>query len=126
MSLSEHEQRALREIERSLLAEDPSFGRSVSMNAPSSVSLPSLRGVAIIAVGLSVMVGGVALSQNSLWFVLMGIAGFLIMLAGGVWMLHHGKAPSRASKKPGRSVQVKQSSGFGDKLDENFRRRFER
>ena len=65
MSLSEQEQRALREIEKSLLAEDPKFGASVSSDSSfvGSGGAITLRGIALVVVGLVMLVGGVALAQ---------------------------------------------------------------
>ena len=70
MSLSEQEQRTLREIEESLLADDPKFGASVSEPASfgGSGGAVTLRGVALVVVGLCMLIGGVALAQQSLWF----------------------------------------------------------
>ncbi|WP_301187292.1 DUF3040 domain-containing protein [Corynebacterium stationis] len=130
MSLSEQEQRALREIEKSLLAEDPNFGASVSSASSfgGSGGAVTLRGVALVVVGLVMLVGGVALAQTSLWFVLLSIAGFLVMFGAGVWMLRgsgDGSARSSGKKsKSGGAGSVK-DSGAASKLEENFRRRFE-
>ena len=106
MSLSEQEQRALREIEKSLLAEDPNFGASVSSASSfdGSGGAVTLRGVALVVVGLVMLVGGVALAQTSLWFVLLSIAGFLVMFGAGVWMLRgSGDGFARSSGKKSKS-----------------------
>lgn len=132
MSLSEQEQRALREIEQSLLAEDPKFGASVSSDASfvGSGGALTLRGIALVVVGLVMMVGGVALAQSSLWFVLLSIAGFLVMFGAGVWMLRGdgsgslGSSKGKKKSKSGRSG-ADNSNGKTSKLEENFRRRFE-
>lgn len=62
MSLSEHEQQALREIERSLLQDDPKFGSSVAEDSGfgGNGGAITLRGIALIVVGLLLLVGGVA------------------------------------------------------------------
>ncbi|AKE41570.1 hypothetical membrane protein [Corynebacterium kutscheri] len=124
MALSEQEQRALREIERSLMAEDPKFGTSVSGGGAGTTGTLTLRGIAVIVIGLLLLVGGVALSQQSLWFVSLSIIGFLVMLGGAVWML---RSQSSFDKEISRSVKKskKGSSGFGGKMEESFRRRFE-
>ncbi|APT82293.1 DUF3040 domain-containing protein [Corynebacterium ammoniagenes] len=132
MSLSEQEQRALREIEKSLLAEDPNFGASVSSDSSfgGSGGAITLRGMALVVVGLVMLVGGVALAQTSLWFVLLSIAGFLVMFGSGIWMLWGSRTGSAgASKKKRKSKSGKansaDSNGAASKLEENFRRRFE-
>lgn len=131
MSLSEQEQRTLREIEESLLADDPKFGASVSESTSigGSGGAVTLRGIALIVVGLCMLVGGVALAQQSLWFIALSIAGFLVMFASGVWMLRGDQSAGSGKKKStnGRSKKAASSrnSGVGSKLEENFRRRFE-
>ena len=130
MSLSEQEQRALREIEKSLLAEDPNFGASVSSASSfgGSGGAVTLRGVALVVVGLVMLVGGVALAQTSLWFVLLSIAGFLDMFGAGVWMLRgsgDGSARSSGKKSKSGGAGSAKDSGAASKLEENFRRRFE-
>ena len=65
MSLSEQEQRMLREIEQSL-AQDPAFSAVVAGHSPSPQSGLTLRGLAITVVGLVMLVGGVGLSQQYL------------------------------------------------------------
>ncbi|MER0105190.1 DUF3040 domain-containing protein [Corynebacterium sp. KPL2895] len=131
MSLSEQEQRTLREIEESLLADDPKFGASVSESTSigGSGGAFTLRGVALIVVGLCMLVGGVALAQQNLWFIALSIAGFLVMFASGVWMLR-GDQPASTGKKKSTNGRAKKaassrSDGVGSKLEENFRRRFE-
>ncbi|MBP3087968.1 DUF3040 domain-containing protein [Corynebacterium sp. sy017] len=128
MSLSEQEQQALREIERSLMAEDPKFSASVMSDNESHGSgmQLSLRGIAIVVVGLLMLVGGVALSPSSTWFVVLSIIGFLVMLAGGIWMLHGGgsAAISRGSMAS-KTAKPRSSSGLGQRMENNFHRRFE-
>lgn len=133
MSLSEQEQRALRELEQQLLAEDPKFGASVAQaSAGSSGGAVTLRGVALVVVGLVMLVGGVALAQNSLWFVVLSILGFLVMFGAGIWMLRGGGAPSSkpikgksGADRHGAGTARSGGSSMGNKLEENFRRRFE-
>ncbi|CAB0729601.1 hypothetical protein FRC0475_01617 [Corynebacterium diphtheriae] len=96
MALSDHELRALREIERSLLAEDPKFGASVNgVGANGGLGIGVLRSVSIMVLGLVMLVGGVALSQHTLWFIVLAIAGFIVMLAGGIWFVRGSKGGRR-------------------------------
>lgn len=130
MSLSEQEQRALREIERSLLAEDPKFGASVrDAGLVSSGGMVTLRGIAIIVIGLVMLIGGVALSQQTLLFVLLAIAGFIVMLGGAIWMLRASSGVKTSSfgttRSSGKSNRSSRSDGIGNRMEENFRRRFE-
>lgn len=125
MSLSEQEQRALREIEQSLLADDPKFGSSVAGGhgfGASGTPGITLRGVAIAVVGLVMLIGGVALAQQSLWFIALSVVGFLVMFGAGVWMLRGGGGSDirRVSKRRPNRGRAPASN-----LEENFRRRFE-
>lgn len=130
MALSEHEQQMLKEIEQSLLSEDPKFGSVVAEgDFGGSKGAFTLRGIAIVVIGLVLLVTGVALSQMSLWMIVLSIFGFLVMVAGGMWMLRgggksdqnfsEGKHSSRGRK------QSQKSGGLGDRMEDNFRRRFE-
>lgn len=127
MSLSEQEQRALREIERSLLADDPKFGASVAAESTFSGGRGSvtLRGVAIAVVGLILLIAGVALAQVSFWFIALSIAGFLVMLGAGVWMLRTPNAGGPGEADGKRSGRQSRDGASPSKLEENFRRRFE-
>lgn len=73
MSLSEQEQRALREIEQALMADDPKFGKSVTGENTLAGGGLTLRGIALFVVGLVLLVAGVALSQQTLWLSLIHI-----------------------------------------------------
>ena len=127
MSLSEQEQRALREIERSLLADDPTFGASVAADSTFSGGRGSvtLRGVAIAVVGLILLIAGVALAQVSFWFIALSIAGFLVMLGAGVWMLRTPSSEGRGEAESKRGGRQSRDGAAPSKLEENFRRRFE-
>ncbi|MEJ4113320.1 DUF3040 domain-containing protein [Corynebacterium kroppenstedtii] len=131
VALSEQEQRTLDEIENALYQEDPDFGKNVGSIQGGGVAV---KVVALLILGLALLVGGMALSQISLWFVAMSVAGFLVMFGAGVICLRgrHVISIARANGVSGRgtksawsghySSQVKQSGG----MEENFRRRFER
>ena len=83
MPLSEHEQRLLDQIERALYAEDPKF---VSTVRGGRLRRPTrrrrLQGVAVFALGLVLLVVGVAV--RALWiadsFPVLSVIGFLVML----------------------------------------------
>ncbi|MBC3177934.1 DUF3040 domain-containing protein [Corynebacterium lujinxingii] len=127
MALSEQEMRALREIEQSLLADDPKFGASVAPASGGGATQPTgrltMRSFALIVLGLVLLLGGVALASMSLWTVLLSIVGFGVMLYGGIMAL-------RTPAKPGGAMQNAQSrartrSPRSMSMEENFRRRFE-
>ena len=117
----------LREIEQSLLADDPKFGASVAGDhGIGGTPGITLRGIALVVVGLVMLVGGVALAQQSLWFIALSVVGFLVMFGAGVWMLRGGGV-SGASRAPRQSTsdRPKDPSSRGNRMEENFRRRFE-
>ena len=149
MALSEQEQQALREIEESLLAEDPKFGSSVSEEDSSFTGFGegggiTLRGVALAVVGLVAVIGGAAAAQFSLWYIAISIVGFLIMFGAGVWMLRGGNksgsqlsaaslSNAASSSSASKSATLKNSTAsrnngkrtLGDKMEERFRSRFD-
>lgn len=128
MALSEQEQQALREIERSLMNDDPKFGAAVSGDGFGSGGAVTLRGIAVIVIGLVMLVGGVALSQMSLWFVTLSIAGFLVMLGGAIWMLRSTPAAGSRIQSPranSGNAKPKNGNGFANRMEDNFRKRFE-
>lgn len=144
MALSEQEQQALREIEESLLAEDPKFGSSVSEEDSSFTGFGegggfTLRGVALAVVGLLAVIGGAAAAQFSLWYIAISIIGFLIMFGAGVWMLRGGNSSGSqlsaaslsnavSSSKTSKNASASRNGGkrtLGDKMEERFRSRFD-
>ena len=128
MALSEQEQQMLREIEESLLAEDPKFG-STATSRTSFDAMPAdgkltMRSLAIIVLGLVLLVGGMALAAQSVWFVTISIIGFAVMFFGGLWALRTPNTPSAGGARLNAGEESK-SSGMSARMEENFRRRFE-
>lgn len=136
MGLSEQEKRMLAEIESALYAEDPKFGSTMSGKSMGLDNEGGARGftprvIAVLAVGLLLLVGGMAASQVSLWFLGISIVGFLAMFGAGVWALT-GTSDGSASLSFGGSgkrggVKKKQRGGPGapGSMEERFRSRFE-
>lgn len=136
MALSEQEQRALREIEQSLMAEDPRFGEAVGVDQSdfsggASTGAFSLRGVALGLFGLLLLLGGVVLSEQSMWFIALSVVGFLVMFGAGIWMLRGGgktKTGVKQAESSGRSARPSGAAspgGLSQRMEENFRKRFE-
>ena len=140
MALSEQEKRMLEEIERALIAEDPRLARRASERSGSNNGAGlGLRSVALMMLGLVMLIGGIALAQNSLWFVALSVLGFLVMFFGGLLMFKpelscasgggKGKSASvksKLSKELDSRVEKKRGDGgFGDRLEDSFKRRFE-
>ncbi len=89
MPLSDNEQRLLEQMERALSAEDPKFAsamRGASKRAGSYTRLAI--GVAAILIGLVVLLLGVANGQ-----VVVGVLGFLAMLAGTAYAVASRRRP---------------------------------
>ncbi len=127
MALSEQEMRALREIEQSLLAEDPKFGSSVAQEAgygPSqSTGKLTMRSVALIVLGLVLLLAGVALATWSIWTILISVAGFAVMMAGGIMALRTPAGTSAPAARPAASNKARSQRSVS--MEESFRRRFE-
>lgn len=117
----------LREIEQSLLAEDPKFGTSVAQESgfggqPNTGRL-TMRSVALMVLGLVLLIGGVALASMSMWAIILSIIGFGVMFAGGIMAL---RAPAGGSVSPQAArANQKPRSQRTVTMEENFKRRFE-
>jgi hypothetical protein len=124
MPLSEHEQRLLEQIERALYAEDPKFASTVRggrMRRPTKRR--RVQGVALFAIGLVLLVVGVALP--ALWlgsFPVLSVVGFLVMLGGAVLAVTSVGAGSQAA--PAKDAEPDKNR-FTGRMEERFRRRFE-
>jgi uncharacterized membrane protein YgcG len=129
--LSEHEQRLLDQIERQLYAEDPKFASTVrAHDVKSHLTRRVKRYSALVVVGLVGLVAG-AVIQN----IVVGVVGFLLMLAGGIVIarslqrLNGGETlPKIKERRPRRGGGGGRSGGGGslrERAEERFRRRFE-
>jgi Protein of unknown function (DUF3040) len=123
--LSEHEQRALEQIERALYAEDPKFAHSWRAKADvhSVRRARIVRGIAAVLVGLGLLLGGVVVQGgNTVLGVVLGVVGFLLML-GGAWLaLSTRQRPStQAAGTAARSRETKPS--LRERLEERFQNR---
>ncbi|MBO0867245.1 MAG: DUF3040 domain-containing protein [Micromonosporaceae bacterium] len=123
MPLSEHEQRLFEQIERSL-AEDPKFASAVRATDPRFHVRRRLilAGVFVVA-GLVLVIFAVSINQ-----VLLGVAGFLLMLGAAVFgltSLRRGRgAELRAvDGTASRSTAARRRSSFIDRLEERWRQR---
>lgn len=127
MSLSEQEQQMLREIERSLLEEDPRFASSVSRESgytdtPQGGQL-TMRSVALLVLGIVLLLGGVALASVTTWAVLISVVGFGVMMAGGVMALRAPARPVRSPRPAAAGQRARTARSIN--MEENFRRRFQ-
>ena len=129
MPLSEHEQRQLDQIERALYAEDPKFAQAVRARDP---RVHYKRRVVEAAIGFLLGVG-LLLAGVISKLTLIGVAGFVVMLACSMWALTsyrhmagitagRGLAKERRPAKPGKAGKAA-SPGVMERLEERWRRR---
>ena len=120
MALSEREQQVLRDLEKQLHADDPSLAGS--MRPAGGERRPSPRhigaGVALLLVGLSVVIGGVAVGHGIV-SILVGLGGFALAVWGVSLMLTtvEDGAGGGAASGSGRG-----SSSWGRFMDRNAER----
>ena len=126
MPLSEHEQRLLDQIERQLYAEDPKFASAVRSHDVKSHLLGRVKKFAVLLVlGLAALLGGVIVHS-----VVLGVAGFLVMLAAGLVIARSLQRLSRGDAPPPmpKTARPKKGAGKGslrERAEERFRRRFD-
>lgn len=83
MSLSENERRRLEKLEKELAATDPGLDRKLRSGAlVDRAGVYSVCGVLAVMVGLAVVVAGIITRLT-----IIGGIGFLLMLAGGYWLV---------------------------------------
>ena len=125
MPLSEHEQRLLEQIERALYAEDPKFASTVRggrMRRPTRRR--RAQGIALFVVGLALLVLGLVLYPQSVYFLFLSGGGFLAMLGGALLAVGSLKAGPASGPQP--TAEVEPDKGrFTGRMEERFRRRFE-
>src|SRR5580692_459222 len=131
--LSEHEQRQLDQIERALYAEDPKFAQAVRAKDP---RVHYKRRVVEAAIGFLLGVG-LLLAGVISKLTLIGVAGFVVMLACSMWALsswRHMSGGATAGRGPARERRERRArpaaggprTRFMERLEERWRRRQER
>lgn len=129
MPLSEHEQRQLEQIERALYADDPKFAQAVRAKDP---RVHYKRRIVEAAIGFLLGVG-VLLTGVVLKLTVVGVAGFVVMLACSMWALSSwrhmsggaaARGPSRERRRARPAAGPK--TRFMERLEERWRRRQER
>ena len=131
MPLSEHEQRQLEQIERALYAEDPKFAQAVRAKDPRVHYKRRIVEAAIgFLLGVGLLLAGVVSKLT-----VVGVAGFVVMLACSMWALsswRHMSGGTTSGRSPARERQrrAKPPAGpktrFMERLEERWRRRQER
>jgi hypothetical protein len=83
MPLSDEERKQLEEMERELNVEDPRLARKLlSGSLGTSPAAPALLGILTGVAGFLVLVLGIAQQLT-----VVGVAGFVLMGAGGYWLV---------------------------------------
>jgi hypothetical protein len=125
MPLSEHEQRLLEEMERSLYNNDADFVATVSPRGARPNYRRIALGALIALVGIIVIVTGIMLKQP-----LVGMIGFIVILGGALLALSSPRSGmSQAASELGepRNTQspgkTRAGGGFMDRMNERWDRR---
>jgi hypothetical protein len=122
MPLSEHEQRLLDEMERSLYQNDADFVAKVGGTRVRPSYRAVVLGILLAVVGIGVLLTGVLVQV-----IVVGILGFALMLVGVLVAITPGRA-RRAAAAAGDehatpSAKPAQQPGFMDKLNERWDKR---
>jgi hypothetical protein len=119
--LSEHEQRAFEQIERSL-AEDPKFASAVRASDPRiHARRRVVLAVLVVLAGLGLVVFGTVNNMLPL-----GAGGFVVMLAGAAFAMQtqrRAKNPTLRVVDGTSSRPTRRRSSLIDRLEERWRRR---
>jgi hypothetical protein len=122
MPLSEHEQRLLEEMERSLYQNDADFVATVGARRGKPAYRSIVLGILIGVVGVAVLITGVFVQLP-----IVGIVGFVVMFAGVLLAIAPGKRPPGApdgvdpgsTSASGKAAQA----GFMNKLNDRWDKR---
>lgn len=123
MPLSEHEQRLLEEMERSLYNNDADFVATVSHRGTRPNYRRIALGALIALVGIIAIVTGIMLKQP-----LVGMLGFIVILGGALLALSapRSRGPETLSglREPRPSSgKTRAGGGFMDRMNERWDRR---
>jgi hypothetical protein len=122
MPLSEHEQRLLEEMERSLYQNDADFVAKVGGKRARPAYRSIVLGILLAVVGVAVLVAGVYFQQP-----VVGIVGFVVMFAGVLVAIAPGKRvavePGTAEPKGAKAHGAQ--AGFMDRMNDRWDKRNE-
>ncbi|WP_271219231.1 DUF3040 domain-containing protein [Streptosporangium carneum] len=127
MPLSEHEQRLLDQIEQALYAEDPKWANTVRISDPRSHYKRRL-----VKASIGFILGVVLLMVGVMNYILLGVVGFVVMLAACLWGLSswkrmNGFGEASAAGPSGQPGRARRRGGprpsFMERMEERWRRR---
>jgi hypothetical protein len=128
--LSEHEQRQLEQIEQALYADYPRFANAVRASDPRvHYKRRVIQALFGFLIGVGLLLAGVIIQ-----YVLIGVAGFVVMLGSSMWALNsyrHMTGSTTGRATAGRTTPKERRSktagpGLMERLEERWRRRQER
>jgi Protein of unknown function (DUF3040) len=122
VSLSEHEQKLLDQIEQALYAEDPKFASAVrSARSRSRTRRSIVLSVLGVLVGLGLVLVGLVAN-----LIVLSVVGFVLVVAACGWAAQslrgHPVTPSDGAPQPGRSPR---QTGLRTRMEDRLRRRFD-
>lgn len=125
MPLSEHEQRLLEEMERSLYNNDADFVATVSPRGGRPNYRRIALGALIALVGIVAIVTGIMIKQP-----LVGMVGFIVILGGALLALSSPRSRAQepldglgSSRSSSASRKTRAGGGFMDRMNERWDRR---
>lgn len=122
MPLSEHEQRLLDEMERSLYHNDADFVSTSSDGLRRPNYRAAAFGALIAIAGIAALVTGVIIHMP-----VIGVIGFVVMFAGVLIALSPskklGSANNPTRSRPTAGASANQQAGFMDRLNERWDKR---
>nr|WP_300337722.1 DUF3040 domain-containing protein [Actinomyces sp.] len=127
MALSEREQQVLRDLEEQLHEDDPTLVSSMQQGGQRLARLSPRHvggGVALLLVGLTVVIVGVAVA-HPVASILIGVAGFALAVWGVTLMLtrpDHARGARGRERRPAAGRQARVGS-FMDRQSERWERR---
>ena len=115
MPLSEHEQRLLEEMERSLYHNDADFVATVGSGRGRPTYRSIVLGILLGLLGIGVIVAGV-ISQLAI----IGVAGFVVMFVGVLVAI---SSPRRPLEELPRPTESRSKASFMDRMNERWDKR---
>ena len=119
MALSDREQQLLEQMERALANEDPRFASALGGSMTNRIATKSI-GIAVIGVVVGI---GCLLAAVSMGIPVLGVLGFIAIVAG-FYFANLGAKSSPTAGKPGSTTTAPPSSGgFMQGLEDRWDRR---
>jgi hypothetical protein len=115
MPLSEHEQRLLEEMERSLYHNDADFVATVGAGRGRPTYRSIVIGILVGLAGVGVIVAGVIFQ-----LAILGVAGFVVMFLGVLVAISAPKRPIEELPRPG---EMRSKATFMDRMNDRWDKR---